>query len=116
MSSKVKMHFIEHIIEPTKLLLAWQSFNDKERTRYIVAQLERIGEDIKLTYLTDSKDFETARSKGFEAYPAFQDTNKNYTNVLDALMRRLPPRSRGDFPEYLQGLRIKPDTQLSNFA
>lgn len=31
-------------------------------------------------------------------------------------MRRLPPRTRGDFSQYLEGLRLKPDVTLSDFA
>ena len=110
------MRFIEHIIEPTKLLLAWQSSDENHRTRYIVAELNRIDNEINLSYLTDTEDFRKAKSRGFESYPAFQDINKVHHNVLDAFMRRLPPRSRGDFSQYLEGLRLKPETQLSDFA
>ncbi len=108
------MHFIEHIIEPTKLLLAWQS--PRDRTRYIVGEFNRHGEEITLTYLVDTADFKRAKKKGFEFYPAFRELNKIHHNVLDAFMRRLPPKTRGDFPEYLEALRIKPDAQLSDFA
>ncbi|OAI47687.1 hypothetical protein AYO45_05655 [Gammaproteobacteria bacterium SCGC AG-212-F23] len=111
------MHFIEHIIEPNKLLLAWQSSDEQHRTRYIVAELNRAENDqITLTYLTNEDDFRKAQSKGFESYPAFPDISKTYDNVLDAFMRRLPPRTRGDFTQYLEGLRLKPDTKLSDFA
>jgi hypothetical protein len=37
-------------------------------------------------------------------------------NALDAFMRRLPPRKRGDFTEYLEGLRLSSDAQISDFA
>ncbi|HVE43526.1 MAG TPA: hypothetical protein VNC84_00105 [Gammaproteobacteria bacterium] len=110
------MRFIEHIIEPTKLLLAWQSSDESHRTRYVVAELNRVGDKIDLTYLIDSEDFRKAQSKGFESYPAFQDVNKVHHNVIDTFMRRLPPRTRGDFAQYMEGLRLKPDTKLSNFA
>lgn len=110
------MHFIEHIIEPTKLLLTWQSHDEKQRTRYVVAELNSIGSQIHLNYLTDTGDFHKARSMGFEYYPAFPDISKIHNNVLDAFMRRLPPRSRGDFSQYMEGLRLKPETQLSDFA
>ncbi len=110
------MHFIEHIIEPTKLLLAWQSSDENHRTRYIIGELNRIDDDISLTYLHDTKDFLEAKSRGFDCYTAFPDVQQTYHNVLDAFMRRLPPRKRGDFPQYLEGLRLKPDAQLSAFA
>jgi hypothetical protein len=110
------MHFIEHIIEPTKLLLAWQSSDEEHRTRYIVAELNRIDHDVTLTYSPEKADFITAQHHKFKSYPAFQDTSIAHHNVLDAFMRRLPPRSRGDFPQYLEGLRLKPTVCISDFA
>lgn len=110
------MHFIEHIIEPSKLLVAWQTSDEAHRTRYIVGELNRNGNEVSLTYLTDTDDFRKAQAKGFESYPAFQDTHKTHHNVLDAFMRRLPPRTRGDFSSYMEGLRLKPKTELSDFA
>lgn len=109
------MHYIEHIIEPTKLLLAWQS-SDETHRRYIVAELNRTEDKIDLTYLVNTESFNKAQAKGFESYTAFQDINKTHHNVLDAFMRRLPPRTRGDFSQYMEGFRLKPDTQLSDFA
>ncbi len=108
-------HFIEHIIEPTKLLMTWQ--DNQERTRYVVAELNRVDDKIKLQYLVDSNDFLKARSCGFEYYPAFQNINETYeSGVLDSLMRRLPPKSRADYAQYLEGFRIQPNTNLSDFA
>ncbi len=43
------MRFIEHIIEPTKLLLAWQSSDENHRKRYIVAEITRVGDVISLS-------------------------------------------------------------------
>ncbi len=111
------MHFIEHIIEPTKLLLAWQPADENRRTRYIVAELSRAeNQSITLNYLVNTDDFHKAQDSGFESYPAFQDINKCYPDVLAAFMRRLPPRSRGDFSQYLEGIRLKPTAQISDFA
>ncbi len=112
------MHFIEHIIEPMKLLMTWrQSLDNLDRTRYVVAELNRADGNVSLKYLVNSDDFQKAKQLGFEGYPAFQDTNKIHdVGVLDALMRRLPPRTRGDFQEYLEGFRIKPNAKFSDFA
>ena len=110
------MRFIEHIIEPTKLLLAWQSLDETHRTRYIVAELNRIENGVSLTYLVNTDDFKKAQARGFESYPAFKETNITHSNVLDAFMRRVPPRSRGDISQYLEGIRLKPDAEFSNFA
>ena len=108
--------FIETIIEPTKLLLAWQSMSEACRTRHIVGELVRVGDNIDLNYLPNTTDFEKARQKGFDSYPAFPEINKTHHNVLDAFMRRLPPKTRGDYSQYLASLRIKPDSQLSPFS
>lgn len=110
------MYFIQHIIEPIKLLLAWQSSDETHRTRYIVGELNRTGDKVSLTYLNDTNDFRKAQGRGFESYPAFKDVNKIHNDVLDAFLRRLPPRTRGDFSSYLESLRLEPDTELSDFA
>jgi len=110
------MQFIEHIIEPTKLLLTWRSPDEQQRTRFIIGELNRVGDEISLTYLNNTADFANAVQMGFSSYPAFQDTAIAHHNVINTFMRRLPPRSRGDFSQYLEGLRLKPDAQLSDFA
>ncbi len=110
------MNFIKHIIEPTKLLLAWQPLDEAHRTRYIVAELCHTEGGVNLTYLVGTNDFNEAQLMGFESYPAFQDINKTHYNVLDTFMRRLPPRSRGDFTQYLAGIRLSPDSSFSDFA
>lgn len=110
-------HFIEHIIEPTKLLLVWQSSNEQHRKRYVVAEIHRSDDDkYTLMYLVNSKDFIEAQKYGFEYYPAFKEIYKIHDNVLDAFMRRLPPKTRGDYSKYLEGLRLKPDVELTDFA
>lgn len=111
------MNFIEHIIEPSKLFMTWQSSDRNQRKRYTIAELNRLGEKVTLKYLTDTDDFREASKLGFEFYPAFQNVNEIYEHgVMDALMRRLPPKTRNDYNQYLAGLRIKPDTELSDFA
>ncbi|MFI4938611.1 MAG: hypothetical protein ACHQJ6_08935 [Candidatus Berkiellales bacterium] len=114
MSYLTNMNLIEHIIEPSTLLLAWQS--PEERIRYIVGEIKREGDETSLTYLHHTKDFQAAIIKGFTPYPAFLELHKIHHNVIDAFMRRLPPRTRGDFSQYLEGLRLKPDAKLSDFA
>jgi hypothetical protein len=110
------MNFIKHIIEPTRLLLAWQSLDESHRTRYIVGELNNTEEGITLTYLVNTRDFSLAEQRGFEPYTAFEDIHKTHHNVLDSFMRRLPPRSRGDFPQYLEGIRLERDAVVSDFA
>ena len=33
------MRYIEHLIEPDRLLLCWQAFNSENRSRYIVGEI-----------------------------------------------------------------------------
>ena len=108
------MRQIEHIVEPDRLLLSWQTAS--ERLRMLVAELIRSGDDANLVYLKESKDFSKAQSLEFEGYPGFDIKNDVYENVLTSFMKRLPPRSRGDFSRFLDALRIKSDAEISNFA
>lgn len=109
-------HFIEHIIEPNVLLLTWQTPHEHDHHRYVVAELHRFDNNANLKYLTETDDFRAAQNLGFEFYPAFRDIDKIHENVLDAFMRRVPPRNRSDFEHYLKNFRIKPDAKFSNFA
>jgi hypothetical protein len=109
------MRQIEHIVEPDKLLLSWQTAS--ERLRMFVAELIRSGDDdANLVYLKESEDFLKAQSLEFEGYPGFAIENDVHKKVLTSFMKRLPPRSRGDFSRFLDALRIKSDAEISNFA
>lgn len=110
------MNFIQHIIEPTKLFLAWCSVSEPGCMPYLVGELTLNDESVNLKYLVDSPDFKKAQEKGFEPHPAFPDVNEIYYDALDTFTRRLPPRSRGDFPQYLEAIRLKPDAVLTPFA
>ena len=110
------MSHIEHIIEPTKLLLSWRPRTGPDRGRHIVAELRRSGQDADLVYLRDSEDYVAAKAKGFVGeYPGFP-ADKDYPGVLAAFMRRLPPRSRSDFDKFMEAIRIPPGTEVSDFA
>ena len=53
---------------------------------------------------------------GFKDYTGFSTEQRVHENVLFAFMKRLPPRSRGDFGKYLDSLRIRKDAEISDFA
>lgn len=122
------MRYIEHIVEPDRLLLSWQA--KSERLRMIVAELIRNGDDGNLVYLKESEDFSRAQSLGFDGYPGkaqslgldghpgFAIEKDIHKNVLTSFMKRLPPRSRRDFGRFLDALRIKPEAknEISDFA
>jgi hypothetical protein len=107
---------IEHIIEPSRLLLSWQAPEGGDRRRYLVGELRRRGGDADLLYLRQSKDYADAKAKGFSGeYPGFP-ADKDHPGVLAAFMRRLPPRQRGDFDKFLEAIRIPLGAEVSDFA
>lgn len=112
------MNLIEHVIEPQKLLLAWQSLEPEYRDRHIVAELIRTSsEDANLIYLVNTTSFEKAKNRGFKGYPAFSYLkNIYYDNVLDTFRVRLVSKNRDDYKNYLDELRLKPDVPISDFG
>lgn len=111
------MKLIRHIIEPRKLYLVWQAPEGRERLRRVVGELIRDNNQVLFQYFLDTPDFEAARENGFEGYVAFKTKYQVHSNgVLEVFMRRLPPRSRTDFGDYLQRLGLPPDADLSDFA
>lgn len=111
------MQYIDHISTPTRLLLVWQAPDGRDRTRFVVGEILRDGEQVSFRYLTDTADFVRAREHGFVCYPAFRKTDRVYSDgVMDSFLRRLPPRKRGDFAKYLEQWRLSPSSNLSDFA
>ncbi|MEM5471474.1 HIRAN domain-containing protein [Hoeflea sp. AS60] len=115
---------IQNIVEPKRLLLTWQSLDDNAtRTRFAVGELRN--ESYPLFRYFDADEFEalngtslaSIRAIGFRQYPAFDPTRTVHTDgVLDAFLRRLPPRSRKDFEQYRQHFHLAPGLQISDFA
>ena len=111
------MRFIEHIIESERLLLSWQPPLDAaDRQRLFVAELRRHNDDADLAYLKDTDEFKLALEKGFKCYPGFSADQNIHKSILAAFMKRLPPRSRKDFGRFLNAIRIKTQTDISDFA
>ena len=113
------MNFIEHILEPKRLLLVWQGpEGSSRRTRHAVAELLRQSdEQVRFRYLVDTADFKNACAEGFINYPAFRKVDQTYElGVVDTFIRRLPPRTRGDYTQYLEQFRLRPATSISDFA
>jgi hypothetical protein len=112
------VNLIHKVIEPEKLILAWQPSEETGvRQRFAVGEIIKIGEIYKFRYLVDSEDYAKAENYGFSYYPAFRKTDKEYTEgVLDSFLRRIPSRKRGDFSNYLQQWCIDPTAQFSDFA
>jgi len=110
------MRYIEHIIEPDRLLLSWQAREGQDRGRHIVAELLRRGDDADLVYLGETADYEAAVAKGFKGeYPGLPG-GQNHDGVLPVFSRRLPPRYRKDYGKFLEAIRLRPDAVVSDFA
>jgi hypothetical protein len=110
------MRTINTILEPNRLLLTWQPTTGG--TRYVVAHIDRAPDDTySFHYLFGSQDYIHAQTKGFVGYPAFSIKNEQHTiNVLDPFVRRLPPRKRRDFEEYLAQYLLPSPFEGSDFA
>ncbi len=113
------MNFIEHVLEPKRLLLVWQGpEGSSRRTRCAVAELVRQSDDqVRFQYLVETTDFKNALAEGFVNFPAFRKVDQTYDlGVVDTFIRRLPPSSRGDYAQYLEQFRLRPGTKISEFA
>lgn len=108
--------FIEHLVEPQRLLLCWQARESENRSRYQVGELLKRKGQIVLQYHSGS-EMEAAKGAGFKGYPAFPLEQAEHSHqVLEAFTRRLPPRSRRDFTRYLELRAIAPKAEISDFA
>lgn len=113
------MSAIEHIYEPSRLLLVWHPADEsKPRHRRVVGELVRQGDDAVFRYLKGTSDFEAALNEGFFEFPAFADNTNNAskTGALDVFLRRIPPRKREDFKDYLGQYNLPSDFSGSAFA
>ena len=112
------MKYIEHVHEPRRLLLVWQGPEGSTRSRHAVAELVRSADErVQFRYLTGTAELAAAQSEGFINFPAFRKLDQTYDlGVVETFMRRLPPRTRGDYGQYLEQFRLRPETRISEFA
>lgn len=113
---------LQHIHEPVALLLTWQPSDESgaQRTRRVVGRLSVEGNEVSFRYLKGTEDFERATSDGFRGYPAFRLEDKSQTvftqGVMESFLRRLPPRNREDFGDYLKLHRLPYPFEFSDLA
>lgn len=103
------MNQITHILDPKRLLVVWQpSLDNTRRSRRVVAEILRNGSgQAVFRYLKASDDYRHALEAGFRGFPAFNLSEaEHHHNVLDVFLRRLPPRNREDFADYLRMYRL----------
>jgi hypothetical protein len=120
-------NWLENICEPTLLILAWQAPDHlKERFRWAVGEVKSTSDGFSLRYFAPGQEFENHNggrtfdqiiALGYAGYAAFPIKVREHTSgVLEAFNRRLPPRGRSDFAEYMKHFRLKDYSSLSNFA
>lgn len=106
-----------HVPEPRRLLLTWQQPSAERRSRRVVAELVKIEDVVTFRYLVHTDDFDKARAEGFRGFPAFDlETVEHRHNVMEALMRRLPPKKREDYANFLKQHLLPVDFSGSDFA
>lgn len=114
------MNPLTHIVEPERLLLTWQPSDEQavSRTRRVVGEIVLNNENnIVFRYLTETDDYKTAVTSGFKGFPAFRDGLKETNQgVLEAFIRRLPPRNREDFEDFLSQHRLPSPFKFSDMA
>lgn len=111
------MNTIEHIYEPKQLLVCWQPPEGSSRTRYVIGELTKTADNVVFRYKFNSKDMTTAKGHGFVGYPTFKQLDKEYIEgVMETFVRRIPPKSRGDFKKYLEMYRLPIDRDISDFS
>jgi hypothetical protein len=112
---------LRHLVEPERLLLTWQPPDESapSRTRRVVGEVmpNPTRTSAVFRYLVDGDDFTRALELGFRGFPAFKiDQEMISEGVLEAFLRRLPPRRREDFSDFLQQHWLPHPFPLSDFA
>jgi len=113
------MNTLQHIVEPTGLLLTWQPTEEHaiSRTRRVVGEVRLEDGHAVFRYMKGTADYVEAEKCGFKGFPAFDTKNNEIRQgVIESFMRRLPPSNRDDFPNYLEQHRLPVPFRNSEMA
>lgn len=114
------MNILHHIVEPSRLLMTWQPQDEasKSRTRRVIGEVcIEPGGQFVFRYLKGTPDFEEASKAGFKGVPAFRlEDTEIHQGVIESLLRRLPPRKREDFADFLAQHRLPAPFNYSDFT
>jgi hypothetical protein len=119
--------WIERVCEPKRLVLAWRAPDtNQDRLRWAVGELTAVSGGLKFRYYSQrefsaengGRSVVDLREAGYLGYPAFDYTPgaEFSDHVLEAFTRRLPPRSRADFPQYLAHHRLRSDATVATLT
>ena len=105
-------------IQTRRALLTWQRPLEQpgSRDRFAVAELLQCEGGVAFSYL-DEKGLAPALGTGFSGYPglALGDSHEADT-ALDVLIRRLPPRNRPDFHDFMETFGLSPQADFSGLS
>lgn len=108
---------ITYVFEPHRLILTWKPHTTSSGVKLAVAELVHVHGNVIFRYMRECDDYKQALAAGFIGYPAFNiDVEIHNFGVMDAFVRRLPPRRRADFNTYLEQFGLKPDMPASDFS
>jgi hypothetical protein len=115
------MQPLSALVEPSRLLMTWQPSDESagSRTRRVIGEVLPGVQPSFATfrYLRGTEDYQLAVGSGFKGFPAFRmEDAETHEGVLESLMRRLPPRNREDFQDYLRLHGLSAPFVLSDFA
>lgn len=116
------MNIIMNFFDPSRLLISWQqptgSGVGHSRKKFVVAELYKSEQNVFFRYRFDSKDLQDAMSMDFVGHPSFAITDESHTgpNILNTFLKRLPPRNRSDYGEYLRSFCLPANFDGSEFS
>lgn len=115
MKAETKGTMITDPIQTRRAWLAWQSSRGDD-TRYRVAELVQVETGVTFRYL-DEAELAAARSSGFRHYVGLPaEREQDPARVIDTLIRRLPPRTRPDFPEMMRRFGLDPSAEFTDLS
>lgn len=113
------MELIENPIPTQRAWLTWQRplSDSGPRPRMPVGELRQHGDNVSFRYLP-KEELVPAVEAGFYGYPALQMDSPEHANRIgvDVLIRRLPPKSRPDFPELLEKFGLPGENRYSDLT
>ena len=106
-------------IQTQRALLIWQQrtqHRSGRRDQCAVGELVQRPDHVSFRYLED-EHLAVAREAGFTEYPSLPIGSEAHNRIaFNVLMRRLPPRSRGDFGAFLGRFGLPADHNCSSLS
>ena len=109
---------IKYPMQTRRALLVWQRpLNEGgRRDRFAVAELVQEKSGVSFRYLEEEL-LKDARKAGFTHYPGLPVGSPRHDRIaLEVLMRRLPPRDRADFSDFLNRFGLPKDGEYSDLS